>query len=192
MDIDKNQAQESLDAVQETIGKAEKSIFSAYANPMLILWGTVWVVAYTASHFYLQHVWAIMWTAAAIGGIGSFFIILKYFSDAPVKSASGNNLLRKVVWMWIFLSLYLLIWLYILKPFNGQQLNAFLMTAAMFAYVIMGLWFSSRFFIALGLIITVTTLIGYAALKPYYCLWMAATVGLALLLTGIYIRLKWR
>lgn len=192
MDIDKNQAQESLNAVQETMERAGKSIASSEASPMLILWGGVWVVAYTFSHFYLQHVVIIMWSMSLIGGIGSLFIIKQHRSKATVKSKSPNNLSRKVGWMWFFVFLYLSIWMFVLQPFNGLQMNAAIVIAVMFAYVIMGLWFNSRFLLVLGLSITVTTLIGYAVLTPYYCLWMAATGGLALLLTGIIMRLKWR
>ena len=192
MDIDKNQAQQSLDTVQETMDKASKSIESAYSSPMLILWGTVWVVAYSASHFYMQYVATFMWSMAVVGGIGSLIIIMKERSDAPVKSKSDNSLSRKVWWLWFYVFVYLSIFLFIFSPFNGLQMNAAIVIAVMFMYVAMGLLFSSRYLLVLGLAVTVTTLIGYALLTPYYCLWMAATGGLALLLTGIIIRLKWR
>ena len=192
MDIDKNQAQESLDVVQETIERAGKSIESAYSSPMLIMWGTVWVVAYSASHFYIRYVAAIMWSMAVVGGIGSLIIVMKERSNAPVKSKSDNSLLRKVGWLWFYVFVYLSIWMFIFSPFNGLQMNAAIVIAVMFMYVAMGLLFSSRYLLVLGLAVTATTLIGYALLTPYYCLWMAATGGLTLLLTGIIIRLKWR
>jgi len=192
MDIDTTQAQESLDAVAETMDRAEKSIESSYSSPMLILWGAVWVAAYTASHFYMQHVAMIMWTMAIVGSIGSFIIVMKERSNAPVKSTSSNNLSRKIGWMWLFVFSYLTILMFVLQPFNGLQMNAAIVITVMFMYVMMGLLYGSRYLLVLGLVITAATLIGYAILTPYYCLWMAATGGLALLLTGIIIRLKWR
>ncbi len=191
MDIDKKQAQESLDTVQKTMERTGRAIASSYANPMLILWGAIWVIAYTSSHFYLQHVAIIMWSMALIGGVGSLFIIKQHRPKAPVKSTSQNNLSRKTGWMWFFVFLYLSIWMFVLQPFNGLQMNAAIVIAVMFAYVIMGLWFNSWFLLILGISITATTLLGYAVLTPYYCLWMAATGGMALLVTGITIRLRW-
>jgi len=57
---------------------------------------------------------------------------------------------------------------------------------------VMGLWFCSYFMVLLGLGVTAATLIGYYLLTPYYCLWMAAMGGGALLATGVYIRVCWR
>jgi hypothetical protein len=192
MDIDTKQAQESLNAVAETMDRADKSLSSVYANPMLIIWGTLWVASYTASHFYLQHVWVIKWGMSAIGCVGMFFIFKKYSSDAPVRGISTNKVFKKVGWLWFFVYLFVGGWLYILQPFNGMQFNAALVLAVMLAFVLMGLWLDTGFMITLGVSIAATTIIGYALLKPYYCLWMAATGGLVMLLTGLYIRLKWR
>ncbi len=73
-----------------------------------------------------------------------------------------------------------------------MQCNVFISTAGMFAYVVMGLWFNSRFMIILGLALTGVTLVGFYLLTPYYCLWMAIMGGGTLLGTGMYIRVRWR
>lgn len=191
MDINTQQAQETLDTVQATMQRASRSIYSSFANPLLILWGALWVAAYTTSHFHLKHVATIMWGMSIIGSIGTFLIYKMYWPNAPVKT-SNNILNKKVGLMWFFVYLFVAALMFILKPFSGMQLNAALVTACMLAYVIMGLWFSNRSLIAIGLAVTIATLIGVEFFKPYYCLWMAATGGIALLLTGLYIRLEWR
>jgi TM2 domain-containing membrane protein YozV len=44
----------------------------------------------------------------------------------------------------------------------------------------------------LGIIVTGITLTGFYLIPwSYYCLWMAAMVGGAFLVTGIYVRLRW-
>ena len=192
MDIDKTQAQEALDAVAETMDKASKSMSSAYGSPMLILWGVLWVVAYAGSHFYPEHSASFMKGMAVVGNIGMFLIHRLYRKNVPVKSKSANNPLRKVWIMWFIVFAYLVINMFILQPSNGLQFNVTIVMAVMLAYVLTGLWYNERLILVLGIAVTVATLIGYAAFKPYYCLWMAATGGLAFLLTGLYIHRKWR
>ncbi|MHC4527109.1 MAG: hypothetical protein ACYS29_04455, partial [Planctomycetota bacterium] len=84
-------------------------------------------------------------------------------------------------------------WLSFLRPFNGLQMNAFLCTAIMFAYVVTGLWYGSYHMVWLGLAVTCSTLIGFYLIPPkYYCLWMAPMAGGALFGAGLYFRLRWR
>ena len=192
MNLDKKQAKKSLNEIQQTMQKTARAIESSEASPFLILWGAVWVLAYTASHYYLQYVHIIMWAMSAIGGIGSFVITMQQRSKNPIKSTSPKNPSRKIGVMWFSVFAYASILLFILQPFNGLQMNAVIVITVMLAYIIMGLWFSSRLLLTLGVAITLSTLIGYAVLTPYYCIWMAATGGLTLLLTGIIIKLKWR
>ena len=94
--------------------------------------------------------------------------------------------------LWGALLIYIFIWLRLLSPVNGMQVNAFICTACMFAYIVIGLWFESYFMIVLGLAVTAATLIGFYLLAGYYCLWMAFAGGGALLGTGLYIRVRWR
>ena len=183
-------AQESLDAIEEVMSQTRKAIASSYANPLLILWGILWVVSFTAAQFYLAYADYIFWGMGAIGGIGTFIIIRNSYSRPLVKTSTRSG--WRLFWFWILLFAYTSIWLAILAPFDGKQLNAVFSTAAMFGYVVIGLWFGSYFMIWLGLAVTAMTLTGFYFIPHYYCLWMAVTGGGAILCTGLYIRLRWR
>ena len=61
----------------------------------------------------------------------------------------------------------------------------------MFAYVIMGLWLD-RFLLWLGVLVTVTTLIGFFFAPHYFFLWAAAAGGGSLVVSGAFIRKFWR
>ncbi|MHC4332328.1 MAG: hypothetical protein ACYSUV_01090, partial [Planctomycetota bacterium] len=85
------------------------------------------------------------------------------------------------------------IWLSILRPYRAIQMNAFICTVIMFAYVISGLWSKSYYMVWLGLFVTCITMTGLYLIPPrYYCLWMAPVGGGAFLVTGIYIRSSWK
>jgi len=185
-------AQESLAIVDDVIAQTRKAIASTYANPLLILWGVIWVVSFTAAHLYLDYAFHIFTAFSVVGGIGTFIIVRIFHTKSPIRGPISRKEGWHLFWFWILLFAYVLIWLAILAPFSGRQLNAVLSTASMFAYIVIGLWFCSYFMVWLGLAVTAMTLIGFYLLPHYYCLWMAFTGGGAILCTGLYIRFRWR
>lgn len=192
VNINDQQAKESLEMIHQTTDKTKKAVSSSYSSPMLILWGSVWIAAYTACHFYVQYAYWIFMVMNIVGGVGSGIIVWWYNTKAPIKVDSSNPLGKKIFWFWFSLFVYIAIWMKILSPFNGLQLNAVLVTAVMFAYIVMGLFYETPFLTIIGIFVTAATLLGYYVFTPYYCLWLAVCGGGAFLGTGVYIRLKWR
>ena len=89
--------------------------------------------------------------------------------------------------------IYVAIWLNMLKPVSGLQTGAFIGTACMFVYIVIGLRFEGYFLVWLGLAVTGVILAGlYIVPLAYYNLWMAAFGGGAILGTGLYIRIYWK
>jgi hypothetical protein len=185
-------AYESLAIIDDVMAQTRKAIASTYANPLLILWGIIWVAAFTATHFYLNYAHYIFTALDIVGGIGTFIIIRIFHTRSPVRGPISRKEGWRLFWFWVLLFAYVSIWLVILAPFNGRQLNAVFPTAVMFAYIVMGLWFGSYFMVWLGLAVTATTLTGFYFVPHYYCLWMAFTGGGAILCAGLYIRFRWR
>src|SRR4030042_4642329 len=177
MNVSREETHASLSAVRNVMAQTHKAISSAYANPSLIMWGVLWIIAFTTTHFYLAYAFYIFMAMAAVGGVGTAVIFGVFRSKAPIKDASSQKLGWRITALWILLCLYVVIWLFLLAPFSGIQCNAFICTAVMFAYIVMGLWFESRFMIILGLAVTVATLVGFYLLRNYYCLWMALVGG---------------
>ena len=192
MDVSQEEARASLSTVRDVMNHTHRAIASAYANPLLILWGVLWIVAFTSTHFYLAYAFYIFMTMAAAGGVGTAVICWIFRSKAPIQETTGPKLGRRVAIFWLLLCVYMTIWLFLLAPFSGLQCNAFICTASMFAYIVMGLWFDNRFMIVLGLALTAATLAGFYILRDIYGLWMAIVGGGTIFGTGLYIRSKWR
>jgi hypothetical protein len=192
MNVSQKDAQASLSTVRDVTVRTQRAIASVYANPLLILWGMLWIIAYTTTHFYLSYAFHIFTAMAAVGGAGTAVICLVFHYKGPIQETSGPKLGWRITVFWVLLGVYIVIWLFLLVPFSGLQCNAFICTASMFAYIVMGLWFDSRFMIVLGLALTAATLVGFYILRDYYCLWMAIVGGGTILGTGLYIRLRWR
>lgn len=193
MNISEEEARNSLEQIHTVAGQTRRAIASSYASPLLILWGLIFVVAYTGTHFFgawASHIWTVL---DAIGVIGTFLICWRQFRSAkPTKISPGEKIGWRIFWFWALLFVYVFFWLKILAPLSGVQLNAFLVTIIMFAYVAKGLWLESYFLVWLGLAVTGITLLGFYVIPTgYYCLWMAPMGGGALLGTGLYIRFRW-
>jgi len=192
MNVSQEDAHEALSAVKNVMVQTRKAIASSYASDLLIMWGLLWIGAFIASHFYLAYAFYIFISMSVVGGLGTAVIYQVFRSKASLNDTSFQKVGWRMFLFWIFLFGYLIIWLCLLAPFSGLQCNAFICTAIMFAYIVIGLWFGSYFMVLLGLAVTAATLVGFYLLTPYYCLWMASMGGGALLGTGLYIRLRWR
>jgi hypothetical protein len=186
------QAKQSLEMIQQTTLKTKKAIDASCTSPWLILWGTLWLIAFGIAQFYLKHTALIFGTMGIVGGICSGVIVWWLKTKSPVKDAAFNPLDRKMWCFNLFLALYIVIWVTLLSPFNGFQLTEVIVTGFMFRYVVMGLFYESKPLVILGVFVTAVSMLAYFFFPHLYCLTMAIFGGGALLGTGIYIRLMWR
>ena len=183
-EISRNDARESLREIDHTMRTTRLDAGRAAAVPLLLLWGAIWFVYPLIMQFWPGGAsWA--WLLFPLGGIISWPL-----GARSNRVATGPTDLRIGLCWWI-LFLFAGVWAFLLRPESYQQMYAFGCTVAMFAYVVGGLWWG-RFFIWLGVAITMLTLFGYYRAGSYFWLWMAFMGGGALLLSAAYIHLTWR
>jgi hypothetical protein len=194
MNVTNEDAVQSLAQVEDVMAKTKQSLVSTYAGPFLILWGLIWVVSYLGTHFFPMRANWIWNISSVLGVIGTIFIFWRLFKQSPaVRNTSDKQFILRTTLFWPWIIVYAFVWLSIVKPSSGIELNAFLVTVVMFAYVIMGLWFGSWLMSILGIVITVFTLVGFHLIAAeYYCFYMAITAGGGLFGTGLYMKLRWR
>jgi hypothetical protein len=191
MNINDQQAKESLEMIQQTTKETKKALNSD-AYPWLLLWGGLWMVAYTICHFYGEHGGLIMCGMGIVGSIGSGIIVWWYSTRGPVKTDSKNPMDRKILWFWVSLFIYMGILMKLLSPMSGLQINAVIVITVMLAYVVMGLFYECPFLTIIGAFVTAIAILAYYVFPAYYCLWLAVCGGGTLFGTGVYIKLKWR
>jgi hypothetical protein len=192
MDVSPNNARESLSLIEETATRTRRAISAGYAGNLLILWGLIWIAGFTAVHVLHERGGLAFAILDGLGIIGTILICRKWPIRDAVRSPGTRQVARGILIFWFMLLAYAILWVILLRPASGIQLGAFLATAVMLGYVVTGLWSSSRFLVALGLIVTGLTLFGYYVIPGYFNLWMAPTGGGALMGTGLYIRIRWR
>jgi len=205
MDVSKQEARDSLDQIQAAVSQTRKRIAAGSTAPLLILWGAIWFVAYLGTYlsylfnfeFYCLrlthrvsigiHFAGLCWMVLVLIGVAASWII--GVRRAPVKSPHN----RRWGFCWLILFVYAGVWLALLWPWNEYQINAFLASIPMFAYVVMGLW-ADRVLLWLGIAVTLLIIVGFFLFhfQPAFWLWMAILGGGALAGTGLYIRKAWR
>ncbi len=194
MEISKKQASEALDQIQQVAKQTKGELKYRYVGAILILWGVIWLVCFSITHFKPKIAgWA--WLVGDCIGLGiTAFLAWKAAKKSPVLSEKAKREGRRFGWFWFSLFVFADIWLAVLWPWSGNQLGVFLVTLVMFAYVAMGLWLEMWFMFWLGLVVTIlaTGIYFLSFLFPGYLnICLAVAGGGALTISGIYLMRKW-
>ena len=182
--ISKEEARASLNEIQSIINRTRKVIAHGPSSKILILWGIIWITGFSCTQFcpwYAGYFWM---SLNVFGGLSTWIIAMR------CRVVEGPTDIR-VGLFWVILFLYAGIWFFLLQPRSINQASAYWATIPMFAYVMGGLWFS-RFFIYLGLTVTLLTILGLFLLPSIFNLWLAITGGGSLILAGVYIHKNWK
>ena len=127
----------------------------------------------------------------SLGAVASVLIGIRLSRRSPVRAPENRKLAWRIFWFWVLLFAYVWLWM-LFGQWTGLRLGAFLCTAIMFAYVVMGLWLDAMVLFWTGLAVTCMAVFAYFVLPAYFTLWMGLTGGGTLLGTGLYIRRYWR
>ena len=200
------EAREALEAVGEVGERARKVARYKGADALYMVWGVVWIVAFTLQQFLPMRMWqfgaariptpVLIWWPLVLAGVIASFVIFR--RRVPVKEKGGS----RIGIFWGVLFAYVYVFMYVLWPALDREVllsaEGMRMMAAvcslvpMFAYVVMGLWGSEPLLLWIGLLVPALILVGYIFAGAWMALWLAVFGGGTLFGTGLYIRLAWR
>jgi hypothetical protein len=195
--LSKEDARASLAEIDHIMAQTRKTIAAGSSAPIVILWGVIWAIAYARLQFS-PHSTPWLWPALDIVGIAGTFHLVR---RSPVKRPKQ----RRVLLAFLILFAYAIVWRALLchpdlpykagapafTPSMARRIAAYFATIPMFGYVMLGLWLD-RFFIWLGILVTIATLIGLFFAQDYYYLWLAISGGGSLIIGGVFIRKFWK
>jgi hypothetical protein len=190
MDVTRDEAQESLAAIQEMARRMRRAAADNGAHNFLILWGVVWLFGFTCSQFMAQHDAKYVWMGLnLLGALGSWWFGRS--QGRCVRSKGDEAAGRRIGLFWATLLAYCPLTVWIAWPLNGRQLAMFIIIFVMIGWLAMSFLLSySAYFLAL--FITAVAFGSYFLLPAYFYLSMALVGGGAMIGSGIYIRSKWR
>jgi len=162
MDISHEEAQESLDLVEDDRGRTPKAVASGRVSVLLILFGAICGIACLIAQFLPRDNTVRLWWLAVFAAAIAACWLFALFRKDPLRSPVDKRL-----WLfWLFLYVYAHMWIIMMflnvkkGTVTGEQMAVFASTVPVFAYVVMGLWTRDRLFVWLGLLVTAATLAG--------------------------------
>lgn len=200
--ITRQEAQSALDEIDRVRHHMRRTIAAGSMAPMLILWGIVWILGFSAEQF-IPHAYR-LWLALDLVGVAGSFVLGSRSRTSAVKGSGQCPGHGRIFGSWLILLGYAILWSFLLVPsglLHGsggaaygpileRKMAVLWVTVCMFAYVVMGLWLD-RFMLWLGALVTAATLIGFLFEQQYLFLWVAVTGGGSLVVSGVFIRKFW-
>jgi hypothetical protein len=182
-DIRPEEAAQALSDIEQMVARVRQSRTYDIASLMMILWGVLVGAGNIATFISPPHGAYIWISVNAIGVIGSIAISVFRF---PKLGGPGFDLRMTIAFILFFA--FGLLCSNVFGHFGPRELGAFWPIYFMLFYCLAGLWFGHAF-VAIGLGITVLTLIGYFFVTGgAFLLWMAAVNGGGLILGGFWMR----
>jgi hypothetical protein len=181
-DIDAREAASALSDIESIVQRVRQSTIYNFASLMLILWGALIFAGNIACEFWPRH-GGYIWIAVNILGCAGSLAVGTFESR---RGRVRHFDLRVVAAIVLFFAFGIL-WSVGLGHFTPRQLGAFWPTYFMMFYTVVGLWVGFAF-VAIGLGVTVLTVIGYFFSGDAFNLWMAAVNGGGLILGGLWMR----
>lgn len=186
MNVSREEAREALDAVRRIESQTRRLVAGAGGGAITMAWGMVWIVGYLGSHFLEDAAIGLVWAVAVLAGVAATLAIAAR-ENRRVRSPLGPRIGTLWLALWVFTSL----WIWLSQPLTYPQMSLLIALAAMFGYVVMGLWLDT-IFITVGLTVAAASIAGYFLVPAYFALWMAVLGGGTLLGSGLYIERRWR
>ena len=186
MPLSPSEAQDALRDISTTAQASATSYSYRMASPHFILWGVIWVVAWSVSYFEPTQNW--VWPVLdAMGIAGSFYLGRRSARQANADAQRGRWGLKyggSIVAIAAFIAAVFAV----MPPRNSLQIGAFFPLIVALFYCLAGLWANAPRLVLIGIAVAALTLFGYFWLPAIFLLWMACVGGGALIFAGLWLR----
>lgn len=180
--IDSKQASAALAEIDDIVQRVKQSQLYELASLAAMWWGVLVFVGNVMT--WLWPVYAVYaWPAVDIVGVGGLVAIRLL---APSQAHAVTFDLRILLVFALFFA-FGYICTNVIGHFGPRELGAFWPIYFMLFYALAGLWFGYAF-VAIGLVITALTLIGFFYIGEAFPLWMAFVNGGGLIVGGLWMR----
>lgn len=179
--IDSREASQALADIDDIVGRVRQSRIYELASRMMVMWGALVFAGYLVTWLVPRHAVAGWIAVYAVGIAGWAWLSVAGHLRWGVRTFDTKMLAAFVTFLafGVFCC-----WL---GHFGPRQAGAFWPIYFMMVYAIAGLWLGHAF-IAIGIAVTVLTLVGYLWFGDGFDLWMAFVNGGGLILGGLWMR----
>jgi hypothetical protein len=181
--IDSREAQAALADINDMVARVRQSRIYDIASQIMIVAGVMVLAGNIATYVTPRYAYYIWPGINVLNVVAAAVISVMSYRRTGVRAFDY----RVLVAFLLFYGFGILC-ISVLGHFGWREMSVFWPTYFMLFYCLAGLWFG-RAFLAIGLSITVLTLIGYFFIGgALFLLWMAAVNGGGLILSGFWMR----
>jgi hypothetical protein len=181
--IDSREAQAALADINDMVARVRQSRIYDIASQIMIVAGVMVLAGNIATYVTPRYAYYIWPSINVLNVVAAAVISVMSYRRTGVRAFDY----RVLVAFLLFYGFGILC-ISVLGHFGWREMSVFWPTYFMLFYCLAGLWFG-RAFLAIGLSITVLTLIGYFFIGgALFLLWMAAVNGGGLILSGFWMR----
>ncbi|CAN5338554.1 hypothetical protein BH10PSE4_BH10PSE4_11170 [soil metagenome] len=186
MGISKTEAASALTDIERTAGRSRELKGYQVAAPILMVWGVVWAIGYSAMGLLRPERWGLVWLVVDAVGIVAT-ILLSRRPLAVSKAAGRPGTGWRIAASSLSIMAFIVASYTVFQPTTVEPAIVFpgLVTGLVYAGV--GIAFMRRF-LWIGVAVFAASLIGYFFFQPMLAFWMAAVGGGGLIVAGLWLR----
>lgn len=185
MGISRNEAASALTDIERTAGRSRELKGYQIAGPILMVWGVVWAIGYSAMGLLPVERWGVIWLPLDVAGLAATVLLSRRprvngkTGQAGMGWRIGVGSLAVVAFYAATLTLF--------RPTSVDVGLAYPGVVTGLIYAMVGLAFMPRF-LWIGAGVFAASLVGYFLFQPWLAFWMAAVGGGGLVLSGLWLR----
>jgi hypothetical protein len=180
--IDSKEAAAALSDIDDMVARVRQSRIYDQASQIAIISGAL-VFAGNIANYFAAHYAFFIWPTVNILNVVAVVVI-----SLPGPKRVARTFDFRVLAAFLLFFAFGIFCAVVLGHFGPREMGTFWPIYYMLFYCIAGLWFG-RAFLAIGLAITILTLIGYFFItSAAFLLWMAVVNGGGLIVSGLWMR----
>jgi len=181
--IDSKEASAALSDIDDMVRRVRQSRIYDFASLFMVVAG-LFVTAGNLATFFVPQYSAVIWPTVNVATVA-------VSAAVSIYDHRRTGLLRfdlRIFFVFVLFYAFGVLCTLVLGHYGPREMGTFWPIYFMLFYCIAGLWFG-RAFLAIGLFITVLTLIGYFFItSAAFLLWMAVVNGGGLIVSGLWMR----
>ena len=182
MGISKTEAASALTDIESTAGRSRLLKGYQIAGPILMVWGVVWAVGYSAMGLLEPERWGLVWLVLDVIGVTATILLARRGKGAA-KAGQGWKIMAGVLAVCAFYAATFALF----KPTSTDAALAYPGVVTGLIYAGVGIAFAPRY-LWIGAAVFASSLVGYFFFQPWLAFWMAAVGGGGLIVAGLWLR----
>lgn len=183
MGISKSEAASALTDIESATRRS--GLLKGYhiAGPILMVWGVIWAVGYSAMGLLEPERWGLVWLVLDVVGITATILLARRGGKGAAKAGTSWKIMAGVLAVMAFYAATFALF----QPSSADVALAYPGVVTGLIYAGVGIAYAPRY-LWIGTAVFAASMVGYFFFQPWLAFWMAAVGGGGLIVAGLWLR----